>query len=268
MNNLITKNNNIVSEIRTNLEDEAVQTVALYNDRIKAYKTLEDIDERFLYLTALKAYAKDKFKVTAPKKVVEEYDFYIKINEEISNIAREYKADIINTMSKDAFEKLNKVSDTIPNILSQITGLSIILSRILKANFQAWSSEIDNTDLSNLIDTSEENLTSYFSMSNNDGILPYKSIFNKNKKLLEEINNFVLSMAETAGIKSSDLNTENQFKYINLMNYVNRGNVSNTYDPNVNEEDEDEDEDKEEEKPLSKSQNKKMRKRSGRSRRN
>ena len=60
-------------------------------------------------------------------------------------------------------------------------------------------------------------------------------------------------MAESAGIKSSDLNTENQFKYINLMDYVNRGNVSNTYDPNVNEEDEGE----EEEKPLSKSQKKK-----------
>ena len=77
MNDLITKNNNIVTEIRTNLEEEAVQTVALYNDRIKAYKTLEDIDERFLYLTALKAYAKDKLKVSAPKKVVEEYDFFI-----------------------------------------------------------------------------------------------------------------------------------------------------------------------------------------------
>jgi len=261
MNDLITKNNNIVTEIRTNLEEEAVQTVALYNDRIKAYKMLEDIDERFLYLTALKAYAKDKFKVTAPKKVVEEYDFFIKINEEISNIAREYKADIINTMSKDAFEKLNKVSDTIPNILSQITGLSIILSRILKANFQAWSSEIDNTDLSNLIDTSEENLRSYISMSNNDGILPYKSIFNKNKKPLEEINNFVISMAETAGIKSSDLNTENQFKYMNLIDYVNRGNVSNTYDPNVNEVDEDEDEEEQpEDKNLSKKKKKKKKK--------
>jgi hypothetical protein len=29
-------------------------------------------------------------------------------------------------------------------------------------------------------------------------------------------------MGEIAGIKSSNLNTENQFKYINLMNYVNR----------------------------------------------
>ena len=72
-------------------------------------------------------------------------------------------------------------------------------------------------------------------MSNNDGIQPYKSIFSKNMKPLENINELVSSMGETAGVKSSDLNTKNQFKYINLMDYVNRDNISNIYDPNYTE---------------------------------
>jgi hypothetical protein len=50
-------------------------------------------------------------------------------------------------------------------------------------------------------------------------------------------------MGEAAGVKSSDLNIKDQFKYINLMDYVNRGNVSNNYTPNFNYDVEDEDED-------------------------
>ena len=214
----------------------------LINTTLKAMKD-DDIDEKYVKLVALKAYATSIKNTTALGK----------IDKELGNVFNEYKSEYTNTMSKDAFEKLNKVSDTIPNILSQITGLAIFLSRILKANFQTWSTEINNVDLSNLIDTAEENLTSYISMSNNDGILPYKSIFNKNKKPSEEINNLVLSMAKSTGIKSSDLNTEHQFKYINLMDYVNRGNVSNTYTPNFKYEEEDDDEeedgDEEEEQP-------------------
>ena len=198
MDKLRSDNVNEINDIVKELEEDETQTIKLFNDRLKAYKTLEAIDERYLYLIAWKAYATTIDNKTAIGK----------INEEISNIAREYKSEITNTMSKDAFEKLNKVSDTIPNILSQITGLVLIISRILKANFQTWSSEIDNTDLSNLIDTSEENLTTYISMSNNDGIQPYKSIFSKNMKPLENINELVSSMGETAGVKSSDLNTK------------------------------------------------------------
>jgi len=224
LDGLVKDNVNEINDIVKELEEDETQSIKLFNDRLKAYKTLDDIDERFLYLAALKAYATTIDNKTAIGK----------INEEISNIAREYKSEITNTMSKDAFEKLNKVSDTIPNILSQITGLAIFLSRILKANFQTWSTEITNDDLSNLIDTAKENLTTYISMSNNDGIQPYKSIFSKNMKPLENINEFVSSMGETAGVKSSDLNTKNQFKYINLMDYVNRDNISNTYTPNFN----------------------------------
>ena len=54
-------------------------------------------------------------------------------------------------------------------------------------------------------------------------------------------------MGKAAGVKSSGLNTENQFKYINLMNYVNRENVSNSYDNEDEDEDDDEDEDEDEE---------------------
>jgi len=203
-----------INKLVQDLEKNETQSIKLFNDSLKEYKSLETIDERFLYLTALKAHATTKGNTKAIGK----------IDEELGNVFKEYKSEVINTMSKDAFEKLNKVSDTIPNILSQITGLVLIISRILKANFQTWSSEIDNTDLSNLIDTSEENLTTYISMSNNDGIRPYKSIFDKNIKPLKDIDNFISRMGETAGVKSSDLNTENQFKYINLMDYVNRDN--------------------------------------------
>jgi len=223
MDKLMTDNVDKINELVKELEEDETQTIKLFNDRLKAYKTFDSIDDRFVYVSALQAYATTVDNKTAIGK----------INEEISNIAREYKSEITNTMSKDAFEKLNKVSDTIPNILSQITGLVLIISRILKANFQTWSTEITNDDLSNLIDTSEENLTTYISMSNNDGIRPYKSIFDKNIKPLKDIDNYISRMGEAAGVKSSDLNTENQFKYINLMDYVNR-------DTDLEQEDEDE----------------------------
>ena len=46
-----------------------------------------------------------------------------------------------------------------------------------------------------------------------------------------------------------------------MIDYVNRGNVSNTYDPNVNEVDEDEDEEEQpEDKNLSKKKKKKKKK--------
>jgi hypothetical protein len=243
MDKTINENQETIDEITTELGLEETQTVALYNDRVKSFKGIDDIDDRLIHFIALRDYATEKFQITPPKKELTDYEFYNKILEELGNITKEYKSEITNTMSRDAFEKLNKVSDTIPNILSQISGLVLILSRLLKANFQTWSTEINNTDLSNLIDTSDENLTSYISMSNNDGIQPYKSIFDKNIKPLKDIDNFVSRMGEAAGVKSSDLNIKDQFKYINLMDYVNRGNVSNNYTPNFNYDVDDEDED-------------------------
>lgn len=222
----------LINELINDLEQDETQSIKLFNDRIKDIKDMP-LDDKYISLVALNAYAT----------TIENKTAIAKIEDEIRNILNEYKSEITNTMSRDAFEKLNKVSDTIPNILSQITGLVLILSRLLKAKFKDWSSEINNTDLSNLIDTSEENLTSYISMSNNDGIQPYKSIFDKNIKPLKDIDNFVSRMGEAAGVKSSDVETKNQFKYINLIDYVNRGNVSNNYTPNFNYEFDDEDED-------------------------
>jgi hypothetical protein len=234
MDKLRTDNVVRVNKLVEELEQSEIQTIKLFNDRIKDIGDT-DLDDKYISLVALKSYATTTENITA----------LAKINKELENIFNEYKSEYTNTMSKDAFEKLNKVSDTIPNILSQITGLSIFLSRILKANFQAWSTEINNDDLSDLIDTSEENLTSYISMSNADGIQPYKSVFNKNKKPLEEINTFVISMAESAGIKSSDLNTENQFKYINLMNYNPNNNEKQKKGASETKDEEDEDDDEE-----------------------
>jgi hypothetical protein len=212
MDKLNVDNKEVIDDFIKELESATIQTIKLFNDRIKSIKDL-DTDSKFFHLTAMKAYAT----------TIENKTAIAKIDEEIGNIIKEYKSEITNTMSRDAFEKLNRVSDTIPNIISQISGLVVILSRILKSNYKTWNTEINNTDLGNLIDTSTENLRFYISMSNNDGIQPYKSIFIKNIKPLKEINNFVSSMGEASGVKSSNLNTENQFKYINLMNYVNRG---------------------------------------------
>ena len=64
MDDLFAKNANVVTDIMTEIDIDlakaTVQPTAFYNDRIKQYKTLENIDTRFIYLTALKAYAKDK----------------------------------------------------------------------------------------------------------------------------------------------------------------------------------------------------------------
>ena len=236
MKDTIAENSEKMNEIAGELGLEDEQGLPLYNDRVKAFKTIEDTDERLISFTALQAYATENFKITPPKKDLTDYDFGRKIEEEINIIVKEYKAQITNTMSKDAFDKLNKVSDTIPNILSQIFGLVQILSRILKAKFQDWSTEIIGSDISNLMDTSEENLSNFSSMSNNDGIQPYKSIYDKSLKPLKEINSLVLSMGELAGVKSHDSKIKNQFRYVNLIDYVNRGNVSNVDLPKFNDE--------------------------------
>jgi hypothetical protein len=232
MDNTVNENQDTIDKITTELGLEETQTVALYNDRVKTFKGIDDIDDRLIHFIALRDYATENFQITPPNKELTDYEFYNKILEELGNITQEHKSEIANKMSRDAFEKLNKVSDLIPNILNQISGLVIILSRILNAKFKDWSSEINNTDLSDLIDASKENLTFYISMSNNDGIQTYKSIFDKNIKPLKDIDKKNLRMEEATGVKSSDLNIKNQCKYINLTDYVNRGNISNNYTPN------------------------------------
>ena len=59
-------------------------------------------------------------------------------------------------MSTTAFEKLNTISDTIPNLINQILSLALGISNIVVTKITEWSTEISNDDLSRLIDTINE----------------------------------------------------------------------------------------------------------------
>jgi hypothetical protein len=61
-------------------------------------------------------------------------------------------------MSTDAYEKSNKLNDTIPNIINQILYLSTEVWRIVIKKNTDWPSEISNEDLARLIDTSNEKM--------------------------------------------------------------------------------------------------------------
>jgi hypothetical protein len=76
MDKTINENQDTIDEITIELGLEETQTVALYNDRVKTFKGIDDIDDRLIHFIALRDYATERFQITPPKKELTDYEFY------------------------------------------------------------------------------------------------------------------------------------------------------------------------------------------------
>jgi hypothetical protein len=172
---------------------------------------------------ALREHAQLYF-VPAGQSTLDDYDFYKKIDKDIENIRREYVSNL-NTnkiMSTTAFDKLNTISDTIPNLINQILSLALGISKIVVTKITEWSTEISNGDLSKVIDTSNELIEDIALINSKAGVQPYITIYKKLKKPIEDIYKSVNEMGKLAGVISDDENVKNQFKYTKTIGYTNR----------------------------------------------
>jgi hypothetical protein len=152
------------------------------------------------------------------------YAVYKAMDAEIDRLKTLMKS-TLNTnkiMSTTAFEKLNTISDTIPNIINQILSLALGISKIVVTKITEWSTEITNEDLSKVIDTSNELIEDVALINSKAGIQPYITIYKKLKKPIEDIYKSVNEMGKLAGVISYDENVKNQFKYTNTIGYTNR----------------------------------------------
>ena len=130
LQNLITDNQGAIDTIIRGIPIE--QRLGLYNGKIAEFNRIQDINDKFLSFTALREHARVNF-VPATGKTVDDYEFYKIIEKDYRNLIREYKSNL-NTnkiMSTTAFEKLNVISDTIPNIINQILSLALGISKIV-----------------------------------------------------------------------------------------------------------------------------------------
>jgi hypothetical protein len=213
--------------------------------KIKEYKGISDLNTRLIHLFALREHVIEDFPKAKDRVDIESYQFFGDINAEIENIRSRLKAEYGNTMSKDAFDKLNKVSDTIPNIINQILTLVSSNSRLLKSKFITWQTEISGDDLTKLLSINNDMYSNYLLIGKADGVQPYISIYKKIKEPLYEIYRLLKEMGINTGIISSEQNLQNQFKYTNLIDFVNRGQSVPTFGPasiegELDEDDEDE----------------------------
>jgi hypothetical protein len=219
--NLVADNQARIDNIRQSIPIE--QRLGVYNTKIAEFNQIQDIDTKFFSFTALREHARVNF-VPATNRTIDDYDFYKKIEKEYRNIIEEYKSNL-NTnkiISTTAFEKLNVISDTIPNIINQILSLALGISKVVLTKITEWSTEITNEDLSKVIDTSNELIEDVALINSKAGIQPYITIYKKLKKTIEDIYKSVNEMGKLAGVISYDDNVKNQFKYTNTIGYTNR----------------------------------------------
>jgi hypothetical protein len=193
-----------LNEIKTTISDDpAVNKLVL----------LLGFEEAYLY----------KFEPAGKMKKTD-YVVYKGIQAEISRLKTLIKSEINSNkiMSTTAFEKLNVISDTIPNLINQILSLAIGMSRIVVKKINEWSTEISNDDLSRTIDISNELIGDIALINSKVAIQSYITIYKKLKKPIEDIYKSVNEMGKLAGVISYDDNVKNQFKYTNTIGYTNR----------------------------------------------
>ena len=189
-----------------------------YETWFNEIKTLTDetIMSKLVAVIAFKEAYLDKFAPTSGR-TQESYVLFGSINTEIDRLKALIKSKMNTTkiMSTTAFEKLNTISDTIPNIINQILSLATEISRTIVKKITEWSTEISNEDLSRVIDTSNELVEDVALINSKAGIQPYITIYKKLKKTIEDIYKSVNEMGKLAGVISYDDNVNNQFKYTN-----------------------------------------------------
>jgi len=153
-----------------------------YETMFNEIKTTADepLMSKLLEVIAFKESYLVKFAPTAGRSQ-ESYVLYDLINTEVDRLKALIKSNM-NTnkiMSTTAFEKLNTISDTIPNIINQILSLATEISRIIVKKITEWSTEISNEDLSKVIDTSNELVEDAALINSKTGIQPYLTIYKK-----------------------------------------------------------------------------------------
>jgi hypothetical protein len=177
---------------------------------------------KFMDVLAFKQAYLDKF-VPPASRSKDDYTLYGSFNAEIDRLKSLIKS-TLNTnkiMSTTAFEKLNTISDTIPNLINQILSLAQGISKIVVTKITEWPTEISNEDLSRVIDTSNEMIEDVALINSKAGIQPYITIYNKLKKPIEDIYKSVNEMGKLAGVISYDDTVYNQFKYTNTIGNTN-----------------------------------------------
>jgi ribosomal protein S17 len=109
------------------------------------------------------------------------YAVYKAMDAEINRLKSLVKSEMntIKIMSTTEFEKLNTISDTIPNIIKQILSLALGISKIVVTKITEWSTEITNEDLSKVIDTSNELIKDITLVNSKAGVQPYITIYKK-----------------------------------------------------------------------------------------
>jgi hypothetical protein len=199
--------------------------ITQYETWFKETKNITDYPplSKLIEVIAFKQAYLDKF-VQPARRPKDDYSLYRSINAEIDRLKAVIKSNM-NTnkiMSTTAFEKLNTISDTIPNIINQILSLAMGISRIVVTKITEWSTEISNKDLSKVIDTSNELIEDIASINSKAGVQPYIIIYKKLKKPNKDIYKSVNEMGKLAGVIPYDENVKNQFKYTNTIGYTNR----------------------------------------------
>jgi hypothetical protein len=207
-----------------------------YDSWLNEIKTNIPDDNEILKILTIMALKKAFLEYFDPPRKMQktEYAVYKSMDAEIDRLKTLMKS-TLNTnkiMSTTAFEKLNVISDTIPNIINQILSLTTGMSRIVVTKINEWSTEISNDDLSRIIDTSNELIGDIALINSKVAIQSYIKIYKKLKKPIEDIYKSVNEMGKLAGVISYDDNVKNQFKYINNIGYVNRA-ATQTNEPEV-----------------------------------
>jgi hypothetical protein len=217
----------IIKQMELNQPDQppARIGIAQYDTWFKDIKAKPDDQPiyKFLEVLAFKQVYLDKFVPSASRKK-DDYTLYRSVNAEIDRLKSLIKLNLNTTkiMSTSTFEKLNTISDTIPNIINQILSLALGISKIVVTKITEWSTEITNEDLSKVIDTSNELIEDVALINSKAGIQPYITIYKKLKKPIEDIHKSVNEMGKLAGVISYDDNVKNQFKYTNTIGFTNR----------------------------------------------
>jgi len=124
--------NDLLSEL--NKETTTDKTFVKY---FTEYEKLTNNEEKLTKLTALSNLLNDYEgppNVKGEIKRGPDFDIYNRISRSIESIKTGIRAQMTDIASRDTFNKLSRVSDTIPNLINQILALSVNIQRNLKKN--------------------------------------------------------------------------------------------------------------------------------------
>ena len=106
-------------------------------------------------------------------------------------------------VSTEAYSKLAGVSDTIPNIISQVLSITSKIKSELSIKYMQWEKEIDQLKMTNLVEQAKTTQITYMGLSEMKAIVDYNHIYIKIEKPLGATVELILRMASGIGITGS-----------------------------------------------------------------